>query len=144
MSIQALLQAKLSGPAIARQLTLSRSTINREINRSKATPTALAGAYQAGPAQVRSRARRAAAGAQRRKLGPDTATPLWQTVLSQGPLRRAVAARPAVPHRRAGHAPEDDRAGLGRGRDRPGAQPVLQLPDGVVRRHLQPQEARGT
>ena len=82
MSIQALLQAKLSGPAIARQLTLSRSTINREINRSKATPTALAGAYQAGPAQVRSRARRAAAGAQRRKLGPDTATPLWQTVLS--------------------------------------------------------------
>lgn len=63
MSIQALLQAKLSGPVIARQLTLSRSTINREINRSKATPTALPGAYQAGPAQVRRRGLpRAAAG----------------------------------------------------------------------------------
>ena len=53
MSIQALLQAKLSGPEIARQLDFSRSTINREINRSKATPTALATDYKVGPAEPR-------------------------------------------------------------------------------------------
>ena len=81
MSIQALLQAKLSGPEIARQLDFSRSTINREINRSKATPIALAKDYQAGPAQVRSRGRRGAAGASRRKLGSDTQSPLWRTVV---------------------------------------------------------------
>jgi IS30 family transposase len=40
MSIQALLQAKLSGPAIARRLEFIRSTIHREINRSKASRTA--------------------------------------------------------------------------------------------------------
>ena len=53
MSIQALLQAKLSGPVIARKLGFSRSAINREINReitrkinrSKARPTALAADY---------------------------------------------------------------------------------------------------
>lgn len=81
MSIQALLQAKLSGPAIARQLNFSRSTIHREINRSKAAPTALAGAYQAGVAQVRTQARRSAGAATRRKLGTDTASPLWRTVV---------------------------------------------------------------
>ena len=32
MSIQALLQAKLSGPEIARQLDFSHSTINRELD----------------------------------------------------------------------------------------------------------------
>ena len=51
MSIQALLQAKLSGPAIALKLGISRSTINRELNRSKARPTALATDYQAGVAR---------------------------------------------------------------------------------------------
>lgn len=81
MSIQALLQAKLSGPAIARRLEFSRSTINREINRSKASPTARALDYQAGLAQVRSRQRRCAGAAARRKLGPDTQSPLWRTVL---------------------------------------------------------------
>jgi IS30 family transposase len=80
MSIQALLQAKLSGPEIARQLDFSRSTINREINRSKATPTALATDYKAGAAHVRARGRRGAAGASRRKLGSDTQSPLWRTV----------------------------------------------------------------
>lgn len=81
MSIQALLQAKLSGPAIARKLNFSRSTIHREINRSKATPTALASAYQAGVAQVRTQAKRRAGAATRRKLGPDTTSPLWRTVV---------------------------------------------------------------
>ncbi len=52
MSIQALLQARLSGPAIARQLGFSRSAINRAVNRSKAKPSALAADYQAGTTQV--------------------------------------------------------------------------------------------
>jgi len=67
MSIQALLQAKLSGSAIALKLGMSRSTINRELNR-KAKPIALARDYQAGLAQVRSQRRRRDAGSGRRKL----------------------------------------------------------------------------
>ena len=81
MSIQALSQAKLSGAEIGRQLSFSRSTISREINRSKAWPTSLAGAYQAGMAQARSRSRRAGAGVARRKLGSDLNSLLWRTVL---------------------------------------------------------------
>ena len=82
ISIQALMQAKHNGPEIARQLGLSRSTVNREINRSKATPTALACDYQAGIAQRRSGEQRRAGGAARRKLGSDLESPLWRTVLS--------------------------------------------------------------
>jgi IS30 family transposase len=48
MSIQALLQAQLSGPVIARKLRFNRSAISREINRSEARPSALAADYQAG------------------------------------------------------------------------------------------------
>ena len=81
MSIQALLQAKLNSTAIARKLGISRSTISREINRGKAKPTALAGDYQAGVAQARSQQRRRDAGAVRRKLGSDTQSPLWRTVI---------------------------------------------------------------
>lgn len=81
MSIQALLQAKLNGAQIARKLGFSRSAIGREINRSKAEPTAAAADYQAGVAQARSRQRRCNAGVARRKLGPDTASPLWRTVI---------------------------------------------------------------
>ena len=81
MSIQALLQAKLSGPAIACRLGFSRSAINREINRSKARPTAQAADYQAGVAQARSQQRRGTAGACRRKLGSDTQSLLWRTVI---------------------------------------------------------------
>ena len=82
ISIQALMQAKHNGPEIARQLGLSRSTINREINRSKALPIALASDYQAGIAQQRSQAQRRAGGAARRKLGSDLESPLWRTVLT--------------------------------------------------------------
>jgi transposase, IS30 family len=81
MSIQALLQAKLSGPAIAGKLGFSRSAVHREINRSKALPTALAEDYQAGLAQARTEQRRRHAGACRRKLGSDTQSPLWRTVI---------------------------------------------------------------
>ena len=76
------MQAKHNGPEIARQLGLSRSTINREINRSKALPIALASDYQAGIAQQRSQAQRRAGGAARRKLGSDLESPLWRTVLT--------------------------------------------------------------
>ena len=82
ISIQALMQAKFNGSEIARQLNFSRSTIHREINRSKASPTALASHYQAGIAQARSQTNRLAGGAVRRKLGSDTASPLWRTVLN--------------------------------------------------------------
>jgi len=81
MSIQALLQAELSGPEIARKLGFSRSAINREINRGKAVPTALASHYQAGVAEARRVQRRRKAGACRRKLGSDTQSPLWRTVI---------------------------------------------------------------
>jgi IS30 family transposase len=80
ISIQAFIQAKLSSPEIARKLNLSRSTIHREINRSKSEPTALARDYQAGAAQLRSQGRRGAGAATRRKLGSDTDSPLWRTV----------------------------------------------------------------
>lgn len=82
VSIQALLQVKLSCRAIARQLGFSHASICREVNRGKASPTALASSYKAAPAQARSRARRTAAGAARRKLGADMQTPLWRTVLN--------------------------------------------------------------
>lgn len=60
MSIQALLQATLSGPAIARKLKFTGSTIHREINRSKVKPMALAATDQGGVAQARSQANRRA------------------------------------------------------------------------------------
>lgn len=81
MSIQALMQAQLNGSEIARRLGFSRSTIYREINRSKASPTALAADYHAGRAQIRSHGRRCVGAASRRKLGVDTKSPLWRTVI---------------------------------------------------------------
>ena len=82
MSIQALMQAQLNGPEIAGRIGLSRSTINREIIRSKVLPTAAATDFQAGVAQDRSAQRRRAGGAARRKLGSDLESPQWRTVLS--------------------------------------------------------------
>ena len=81
ITIQALLQAKLSARAIALKLGWSHSSISRELNRAKREPSALASSYQAGAAQLRSRALRVRAGAARRKLGADMHTPLWRTVL---------------------------------------------------------------
>ena len=81
MSIQALLAAKFSCRAIARQLNFHHSSVSREVSRAKTCATASAASYRAGRAQARSVARRAAAGAARRKLGIDVKTPLWRTVL---------------------------------------------------------------
>lgn len=81
MTIQALLAAKLSCRAIARQLNFHHSSVCREVSRAKACATAPAASYLAGRAQARSTARRALAGAARRKLGADVKTPLWRTVV---------------------------------------------------------------
>jgi IS30 family transposase len=82
ISIQALLQAKLKASEIARRLNFSRSTICRELNRNKATPATSACLYGAGFAHERTKARRVAAAASRRKLGSDLQSPLWRIVLS--------------------------------------------------------------
>jgi transposase, IS30 family len=81
ISIQALLAAKLSCRAIARQLNFHHSSVCREVNRAKACATASTASYRAGRAQERSAARRMAAGAARRKLGADVKTPLWRCVI---------------------------------------------------------------
>ena len=81
MSIQALVAAKFSCRAIARQLNFHHSSVSREVNRAKACATASAPSYCAGRAQARSVARRTLAGAARRKLGADVKAPLWRTVL---------------------------------------------------------------
>ena len=81
MSIQALLAAKFSCRAIARQLNFHHSSVCREVNRAKTCATASATSYSAGRAQARSVARPTAAGGARRKLGTDVKTPLWRTVL---------------------------------------------------------------
>jgi IS30 family transposase len=57
ISIQALVQAKLSGREIGRQLNLSHSSISRELSRGKSKPTVATSSYQAGVAHVRARAR---------------------------------------------------------------------------------------
>ena len=82
VSIQALLQAKLSCREIARKLNFHHSSISREVNRAKSCLTMPASGYCAGRAQTRCGARRTLAGARRRKLGADVDTPLWRTVLS--------------------------------------------------------------
>ena len=81
MSIQALLAAKFSCRAVARQLNFHHSSVSREVNRAKACATASVASYRAGRAQARNVARRTLAGAARRKLGTDVKTPLWRTVL---------------------------------------------------------------
>ena len=63
------MQAEHNGPEIARQLGLSWTSINREIHRSKALPTARATDYQACIAQQRSQAQSRAGDSARRKLG---------------------------------------------------------------------------
>ena len=82
MSIQALLGAKFSYRAIGRQPNFHYSSVSHEVNRAKSCATASAASCRAGRAQARSVARRAAAGAARRKLGTNVKTPLWRTVES--------------------------------------------------------------
>ena len=58
ISIQDLVQAKLSGREIASKLNDSRSTLHREITHAKAQTTVLAIDDQAGTAQLSAQARR--------------------------------------------------------------------------------------
>lgn len=81
MSIQALVQSKVSARAIALQLDFSVATIYREINRGKAGPAAPGDGYRAIRAHDRARKKRRWAGFGRRKLGHDLKTPLWRTVI---------------------------------------------------------------
>jgi len=78
MSIRALVAARFSCRAIARNI--HHSPVCREVSRATVCATASAADYCAGRAQVRSVARRAVAGAARRKLGADVKTPLWRAV----------------------------------------------------------------
>jgi transposase, IS30 family len=82
MSIQALLQANLSGREIARQLHLHHSTVCREVSRGKADASHASAGYCAGRAQARCLRSRKAAGGLRRKLGSDVTSPLWRVVLT--------------------------------------------------------------
>lgn len=82
ISIQALVQARLSGREISRQLNFSSSCTSRELGRGKPKPTTQTSSYQAGVAHVRARARRVEAGAGRRQLGADLQTPVWRMVFN--------------------------------------------------------------
>jgi transposase, IS30 family len=80
-AIQALILVKTKVALIAERLGFSRATIYRELNRGKADPTALRDGYRATRAHDRARAKRHWAGFGRRKLGTDTTSPLWRTVI---------------------------------------------------------------
>jgi IS30 family transposase len=81
MIIQALLLVPLSCRAIGQKLGYHHASICREVSRGKPALGDAAGRYQTGVAAARARAGRVSAGAKRRKLGSDTSTPLWRTVL---------------------------------------------------------------
>jgi transposase, IS30 family len=81
MTIQSLLLVPLSCRAIALELGYHHASICREVSRGKPALGDAAARYQTGVAAARARAGRASAGAKRRKLGSDTSTLLWRTVL---------------------------------------------------------------
>ena len=80
-AIQALILVNTRVKLIAQQLGFSPATIYRELNRGKADETSLREGYRATRAHDRARAKRHWAGFHRRKLGSDTSSPLWRTVI---------------------------------------------------------------
>lgn len=82
MLIESLLLQDLSCRAIALQLGVATSTVTREVSRNKASLGPAQQSYLAVAAQVKTGARRCRASALRRKLGTDTQTPRWRTVLA--------------------------------------------------------------
>lgn len=80
-AIQALILVNTRVKLIAEQLGFSPATIYRELNRGKADETSLREGYRATRANDRARAKRHWAGFHRRKLGADTSSPLWRTVI---------------------------------------------------------------
>lgn len=81
-AIQALILVKTRVTLIAAQLGFNRATVYRELNRGKADETSLREGYRAMRANDRARAKRHWAGFGRRKLGTDTDSPLWRTVIN--------------------------------------------------------------
>ena len=79
--IQALILVNTRVKLIAERLGFSPATIYRELNRGKADETSLREGYRATRANDRARAKRHWAGFHRRKLGADTSSPLWRTVI---------------------------------------------------------------
>ena len=80
-AIQALILVNTRVKLIAQQLGFSPATIYRELKRGKADETSLREGYRATRAHDRARAKRHWAGFHRRKLGSDTSSPLWRTVI---------------------------------------------------------------
>lgn len=80
-AIQALILVKTQVSVIAERLGFSRATIYRELNRGKADPMSLRDGYRATRAHARACAKRHWAGFYRRKLGADTSSALWRTVM---------------------------------------------------------------
>ncbi len=80
-AIQALILVNTKVKLIAERLGFSRATIYRELDRGKADETSLREGYRATRAGDRARAKRHWAGFNRRKLGSDTTSPLWRTVI---------------------------------------------------------------
>jgi IS30 family transposase len=80
-AIQALILVNTRVKLIAERLGFSPATIYRELNRGKADETSLREGYRATRAHDRARAKRHWAGFHRRKLGSDTSSPLWRTVI---------------------------------------------------------------
>lgn len=109
-AIQALILVKTQVRLIAERLGFSRATIYRELNRGKADETSLREGYRATRAHDRACAKRHWAGFRRRKLGSDTSSALWRTVIDglrcrwspeqiagKLPRMNAVAAHALVP-----------------------------------------------
>lgn len=80
-AIQALVLVNTRVALIAERLGFSRATIYRELNRGKADETSLRDGYRATRAHDRARAKRRWAAFHRRKLGTDTTSALWRTVI---------------------------------------------------------------
>lgn len=108
--IEALKAAGAKSVAIARSIGVSPSTICRELSRGRAA-TGTCG-YQALPAERIGRVRRQQAAAGRCKLGTDTTSPRWRTVMHDlragwspeqiaGRLRRMADTNPQSPERQA-------------------------------------------
>jgi IS30 family transposase len=81
-AIQALFLAKTGVSAIAQRLGFNRATIYRELGRGKSDYTSPLDSYRATRANDRAVAKRRWAAFARRKLGTDTTSALWCTVIS--------------------------------------------------------------
>jgi len=82
LSIESLRCQEMSCRAIARCLAVGASTVTREIRRNSVCAVGKSSHYVGVMAQSKASQRRTQCGAARRKLGADTTTPRWRSVLS--------------------------------------------------------------